>query len=241
MVSKDTIKNYNIFSKCTDEELDTIITTLNEVTIKKNRTIYQQGDPAQKAYIIISGIVELNWLDREHDKKFHICLLQQGDIFGVGELFFDLYYINATTTTECVMCEIKKDAFFETFMQPPSVKDFIMLTFAHIVRQQTTMKGWHSARRLFSQFIFFLCRDHGTATQDRIIIHQCIKHEHIASILNLSREHVTRLFRQFKSEGIIIKGGKETIVSLNWYNSKKKEQAYQISFRRNFNTIAEFF
>ena len=70
--------------------------------------------------------------------------------------------------------------------------------------------------------------------KDRILIDHKITHEKIAGILNLSREHVSRLLSQMVKDEIIDKSSSGLTVDRVWYEEKLNDQKFDISFRRNF-------
>ncbi len=96
------------------------------------------------------------------------------------------------------------------------------------------MIDWHNSKKVFTFFIYYLCIEYGVDHIDKIFINRNLNHDNIAQTLNLSREHVTRLFGFFKNENIIIVSGKKVFVNKEWYLEKKRDSLFSISFKRTF-------
>lgn len=234
MINPDLIKDLIYFKDFTAEELKKTASKFRKVYFRKYDSVYSPSDKADRVYILISGIVEMSWYHGEDDRIYNIGILSDGDIFGIGEIYFDNYYISTTALTKATLVYIEKNDFLNYLMRIPAFNDYVVLSFAKITRQRVTMTDWSNSKNIFRYFIFYLCQQFGQTGDEYIVIPKKLTYEHIAAIINLSQRHVVRLFKEFQKDGILIKKKDSIEVNKGWYEEKKKDPFYNVSFRRMF-------
>ncbi|MBI4681854.1 MAG: Crp/Fnr family transcriptional regulator [Nitrospirae bacterium] len=77
----DTLKKSEIFSSLKDEELKSISGLFEKVTYKNNETVFSEGDPSDKFYLVAEGSVKV----LKHSmmgKDIILEIMSPGDIFG---------------------------------------------------------------------------------------------------------------------------------------------------------------
>lgn len=77
----ETLKKSAIFSSLKDEELQSISDLFEEVSYKNNETIFGEGDPSDKLYLVAEGSVKI----LKHTmmgKDIILEMMSPGDIFG---------------------------------------------------------------------------------------------------------------------------------------------------------------
>ncbi len=233
------LKELYPFDDCDDNDLKEILPYFEEIKVKEGKPVYLENQPTDYVYIILDGLVEMTKYNDFEEKEYHEGVLSHADLFGNGEVFFDEYYINTKAVTDAKLLRMKKVDFFDHFLQIPALNAFVLKSFAHIIRQRIFMIDWHSALGKISYYIFFLCNEYGIMKKERILIDHKITHEKIASILNLSREHVSRLLSQLVKNNVIDKTSSGMTVDREWYEKKLADQKFNISFRRNFQFESE--
>jgi len=234
MVDYTLFDGMRIFKDCTPEEKKQAARCCTRVYFKKNEQIYLEGEKADAVYIILKGIVELCKFHEDEGRKVCIGLLPAGDIFGIGEVYFNEYYINAISITQSTLVRLEKELFFSVFMEIPSLRDFVVTAFAKIIRQNTLMLDWFSARNMFTYFLFHICKEYGQEKRSCILVGKHLTHDRISEVLNLSRVHVSRLFKQFRDEKIILNSGLSLEIDRAWFEAKKEDPYFSLNFKRKF-------
>jgi CRP/FNR family transcriptional regulator len=77
----ETLQKSEVFSSLKSEELDNISNYFEEVTFKNNDTIFNEGDPSDKFYLVAEGSVKV----LKHTvmgKDIILEMMSPGDIFG---------------------------------------------------------------------------------------------------------------------------------------------------------------
>lgn len=234
MITTDKLRSFYFLRECTEMELDTITKYITTQYFRKNDIVYYANNKSEYIYIIEDGFVGLSFYDEENDKDIHITTLIKGDIFGIGEIFFENYYLSAKALSNCTLMKIKSCDFHKIIENNPSINKFVIKTFADIIKQNFIKMTFSSSKSQFELFFVYLAKEFGRVLDDTIVIpinFSLITHEKISLILNLSREQVTRLFSQYQKDGIIEK--RESFISINrkWYN-ERIEKLSDTSFRR---------
>jgi CRP-like cAMP-binding protein len=95
MVTKDTIRNAEIFSGLDDAELDKIAPLCHEETFSKDTVIWREGDAADRLYILQKGKAQINLRG-----KTTIDIAEPGRILGWSAFVqYNRYY---TATAQCL-------------------------------------------------------------------------------------------------------------------------------------------
>lgn len=202
MITFDFFNKVFLFEKCTPLQFGTLSRFFIRKSFFKNRPVYVEGDSAEGIYIIKSGEVELN-LDVNEDKTTTICNLREADYFGIGEIFFDAYYLNAVCTENSELYFIDKSIFFEKFLPIPEINKKVLTDFARIVRIASTQDNRNTSTNSILLFLISLCKRNGQLIEGNYCANLHYTHEEIAHILNITREHVSRVFLKLKKENII--------------------------------------
>jgi CRP-like cAMP-binding protein len=100
MISPELLRRYPFFAWLNDSQLKAIAMITDELTYEKGATFFKEGDPADAAYLLISGEVDLlfsvgdeNGSDR---KEFLIDEINVGELFGIST-FVEPYLFTATS------------------------------------------------------------------------------------------------------------------------------------------------
>ncbi len=85
LLSPEMLRSFQFFSTFSENGLREIIKTSSVSALKKNKSLFRKGDPANSLYILISGKLEVYDVQ---ESGLHICLteLNHGTIFGESAL-----------------------------------------------------------------------------------------------------------------------------------------------------------
>ncbi len=75
------IKDIEIFSKLTDDELKELDPYVKEVSFRKRETVFDEGDQPEWFYILKAGKVKITKFSSE-GKEIIIEVISPGDMFG---------------------------------------------------------------------------------------------------------------------------------------------------------------
>jgi CRP/FNR family cyclic AMP-dependent transcriptional regulator len=91
-----------------------------------NKTIFQQGDPADAVFYIQKGKVKLTVVSKQ-GREGVIAILSPGDFFGEGCLAGQpLHMATAASMAECVIVRIEKETMIRVLQQEPKLGEMFM-------------------------------------------------------------------------------------------------------------------
>jgi CRP-like cAMP-binding protein len=107
------LKSCFLCRSCLKDWLPAVAANRKNITIKKNRQLFNEGDPVTGIYFIYSGTVKVHkkW---GREKELILRFAKAGDVAGQLGLGDDaIYPVSATAIEPCVVCFIATD-FFES-------------------------------------------------------------------------------------------------------------------------------
>jgi len=104
MVSPELLRRYPFFGKLGDEQLAAVAMLAEEVTYKRNETVFEADHPADAMYFLIEGCVDLHYIvadeiNPELRKEFFISEINPGEPFGISALIEPYVYTGSIRTT----------------------------------------------------------------------------------------------------------------------------------------------
>jgi len=95
-----------LFAEMSEQHLDTLLTTAQQMRLQPGDPIFRQGEPADRFYFVREGLVKLFRLSPEGDEKI-IELMRTGETFAEAVMFMGThgrYPVNAEAVSEaCVL------------------------------------------------------------------------------------------------------------------------------------------
>ena len=217
MISLEDLKSISYFNGASDEDFSKILRYMEKVYYKKGQIIYYENEKSEYVYFILKGSVSL-FIGINDDKTYNLCSLNQGDAFGVGEMFFDNYYVNSSVKEDSIIIRINKYNFHNHFFKIDFFNKLIIQDLANIVKMSVLNNkyylGLNKVLMALKHYIKTSQLNYGKYHLDK-----SITIESIANILNMTREHVSRIFSELRRIGIIEKKQHQIIVKEKELNS----------------------
>ena len=199
------LRNINIFQNCEETLLEKIQKNLKIKEEKSGTTILNQGDETKNLYIIIDGTLLITQL-AEDGKVVSLELLKKGQCFG------EIAIIDGAPRSASVtsLGDVKLGSLSESFVKETLMNDLnftksLLLRFSRIVRnaniQIFSLITANARKRLLYQLLR-LSKMNKENPRLRIV-EKGLSHTAIGSFAGISRETVTRLISELKSDQIL--------------------------------------
>ena len=197
------LKNINIFKNCEQTLLEKIEKNLKIKDEKSGTTILNQGDDTKNLYIIFDGTLLITQL-AEDGKVVSLELLKKGQCFG------EIAIIDGAPRSASVISlgDVKLGSLSESFVKEILMNDLnftksLLLRFSRIVRnvQIFSLITANARKRLLYQLLR-LSKMNEENPRFRIV-EKGLSHTAIGSFAGISRETVTRLISELKSDQIL--------------------------------------
>jgi CRP-like cAMP-binding protein len=172
--------------------------------IRKNQTLFAQGDVADRIFYIQRGKVKLSILSEE-GKEAVIAILTAGQFVGEGCLNGHRVYVATTTALEdCLITSITKPAMLSFLHEEPRFSDFFMaylLTRNSRIEEDLIDQLFNSSERRLARTLLLLA-NFGKEGKPQPISPN-ISQETLAKIVGTTRSRVSFFMNKFRKLGFL--------------------------------------
>jgi len=231
MAAKDIVKSMTdlllgvpLFSELEDEDRRRITDLMVSKRFKKNNLIIFEEDLGRNMFIIQSGRVKISGISNEGGEAIF-------SILGPGEFFGELSIIDglprsATVTSidDVELWVLNRGDFLEMLQKYPQIAITLLKELASRIRRsdmQIKSLSLKDARGRVGMTLVRLAEDIGVMKGGKVVVTQLPLQRDLANIAGTSRETISRCFKKFEDEGMLIK--MENSLVFNDYETFKKQ------------------
>src|SRR3990170_593497 len=200
------LKENKLFKNLNSEELKMISSLFVEQSYKKNSQILRQGDGADFMYLVRDGNVKITKLTMDGREKI-AGILNKGDFFGeICILIGKERCINARAMTDCRLAAIGRDNTIAIMEKMPKIAfNFINMLCSRLVEADHYVDSllFKDVKERISDQLYELSKEHGSYTNNGLLINLELTHQSLADMIGISRESVTRGIKELRNDGII--------------------------------------
>jgi CRP-like cAMP-binding protein len=179
--------------------------------VARGETLFHRGDPVAGTYIVCYGRVKLSFVSPTGVEKV-IEIIEQGQSFGEAVMFLEVpHVVSAQTLADSLLMLLPKETLFENIDRDPVFARRMLAGLSRRLHQLVADVEAYSTRSGTERLIGFLLRDcigagseEGAAEpQGSIDIELPVAKGVIASRLNLTQEHLSRILHDLSAVGLI--------------------------------------
>ncbi len=202
----DFLRNSDLFSSLTDEELNRIGSKIRIEEFKKNEVVLYEEDTNEFMYIILFGKVKVIQTT-EDGKEIILAVHKSDDYFGEVSLI-DGKTSPATVQTleNSLIAFISKKDFYSLLFTQSKVLDKLLQIFCSRLRESWEriylLNAKNASDRVKLLFLT-LSYKNGNKTPEGVVLNLKLTHQEIADMTGLSRETVTRIIDGLQRDGEI--------------------------------------
>lgn len=195
-----------LFKEMAAAELDRIAIGTTEVRVGRGETLFRRGDPCVGFHLVVYGQVKLAFISPHGDEKV-VELVGPGHSFGEALMFMEKpYIVTAQALADSLLLHVAKEAVFHELERDPN---FARKMLAGLSRRLHGLMGdveGYSLRSGTERVIGYLLQDDssGDGHQLTLLANKSV----IASRLNLTPEHFSRVLHILSSKQLISVSGK---------------------------------
>lgn len=198
------LRQINLFDSLTYKELLSILGRLTIKNVKKGRVILHEEDTNEFMYIILYGMVKVVQITAD-GREIILAIHKSGDFFGEISLI-DKKTIPATViaTEDSSIAIISEKNFFSILDEHKKVLYNLLRIFCSRLREsweRIQILSFSNAEQRVKTLFLKSHPDLGTITPEGIMLK--LTHQHIANMIGISRETVTRIIDKWQKEGDI--------------------------------------
>jgi CRP-like cAMP-binding protein len=199
------LKNVPLFRELTDEELDRIAAGTAQVRAPAGTILFRRGEPCSGFHVVVYGQVKLAFGAADGSEKV-VEILGPGSSFGEAVMFLDKpYVVFAETLADSLLLAIGKQAIFAELERNPRFARKMLAGLAQRLHRLVHDLEAYTLRSGTQRVIGYLLRDFAEEArpQGSIEVALATSKGVLASRLNITREHFSRILHDLSQSGLI--------------------------------------
>ena len=213
---QDFLARMPLFNELSAVELDRIAQGTTQQPVARKETVFNCGDPCTGLHAVVYGQVKLSVLSPLGEEKV-VRLVGPGDSFGEALMFLGKpYFVSGQALADSLLLHVSKTAIIDELRDQP---DFACKMLAGMsARLHALMRDVesYSLRSGTHRVISYLLAQPGDTQADsekpgmRVQLEAGKKM--VASRLNLTPEHFSRILHELGSRGLVTINGREIVI-----------------------------
>ena len=203
------LANVPLFNGLEADDIARIARGTREVNAARGDILFHKGDQASGFYLIVYGQVKLAFTSAQGNEKV-VDILSQGQTFGEAVMFMDKpHMVYAQTLSDSQLLHIAKAVIIEELENDPKLGRKMIaglsIRLHHLVTDVESY-SLHSGRQ---RIIGYLLRDNIDSDEKSLSVTLPTNKGIIASRLNLTQEHFSRILHELSEKGLILVKGRK--------------------------------
>lgn len=203
-----------LFNSLRPDELSRIAKGTRELRCEKGEMLFHRGDPCSGFHVLVFGQVKLTFTSAQGVEKI-VEVIQQGQSFGEAIMFLDKpYVVSAQTLSSCLLLHVSKSVIFDELERD---HDFVRKVLAgmamrmHQLMLDVEAYSLHSGKQRIIGYLMHELLE-SQLHEDNVILELQTTKGVIASRLNLTQEHFSRILHELSDLGLIKVEGKRILI-----------------------------
>ena len=200
----DVVRQAPLFAALDDEAAEALRKTMTRVEVPRGETIFHEGDPGDRLYVIVEGKIKLGRASGDGRENL-LAVLGPGEMFGELSLF-DPGQRNATGTAvaDTVLIGMGSDDLDQWLRGRPDVARHLLRALARRLRRTNEALAdlvFSDVPGRVAKALLDLSERFGRPTDDGLRVAHDLTQEELAQLVGASRETVNKALADFASRG----------------------------------------
>jgi CRP-like cAMP-binding protein len=194
-----------LFQEASDEELDRIAAGTVELRVPKGQMIFRRGDPCLGFHAVVFGQVKLAFVSPQGSEKV-VDIVGPGMSFGEALMFTDRpYVVYAQALADSMLLHVSKAVIDAEIARDPKLARRMIAGLSRRLHGLVADVEAYSLRSGMQRVIGYLLRDLDNNVEPGAPVRITLDANKgvIASRLNLTPEHFSRVLAELTQEGLI--------------------------------------
>jgi CRP-like cAMP-binding protein len=204
------LANLPMFSEMSGPELDRIAAATLPVHVSKGESVFQCGDACVGFHIVVYGQVKLGFTSPQGIEKV-VEIVSPGQSFGEALMFLDKpYIVFAQALSDAMLLHVAKHAVLEELSRDPQFARRMISGLARRLHGLVRDVEAYTLRSGQERVIGYLLADVADSTGNGkpVEVHLTPGKSVIASRLNMTPEHFSRILHDLAGSGLIEMNGR---------------------------------
>ena len=201
-----------LFNGLDKEEIARIARGTRQVNASRGEILFNKGDPSTGFHLVVYGQVKLAFTSAQGGEKV-VDIIGQGGCFGEAVMFMDKpYMVIAQALADSLLLHIAKSAILDEIERDPMLGRKMIASLSmrlHHLITDVESYSLHSGRQ---RIIGYLLRDNVDRNLRSLEVTLPTNKGVIASRLNLTQEHFSRILHELADKGLIAVAGRKITI-----------------------------
>ena len=211
--AKGLLTHVPLFSGLDDDEIARIALGTREVKIARGDILFSRGDTSNGFHLVVYGQIKLAFTSSQGNEKV-VNILSPGQTFGEAVMFLDKpYMVYAQALNDSLLLHISKTVILDELDNVPKLaRKMIASLSKQLQHRMIDIESYslHSGRQ---RIIGYLLGEQADSGATAITVTLPTNKGIIASRLNLTQEHFSRILHEFSEKGLIVVEGRKISIS----------------------------
>lgn len=198
-----------LFNELESDEIARLARGSREVTAARGDILFHKGDTPTGFYLIVYGQVKLAFTSPQGGEKV-VDIVGQGQTFGEAVMFMDKpFMVYAQALADSLLLHISKTAILEELDSDPKLGRKMIAGLSmrlHHLINDVESYSLHSGRQ---RIIGYLLHEYPTNGEKSVTVTLPTNKGVIASRLNLTQEHFSRILHELSEKALIMVEGRK--------------------------------
>jgi CRP-like cAMP-binding protein len=198
-----------LFNGLDKDEIARIARGTRQVNAARGDILFNKGDPSTGFHLVVYGQIKLAFTSPQGGEKV-VDIIGQGNCFGEAVMFMDKpYMVFAQALADSLLLHISKSAILDEIERDPMLGRKMIASLSmrlHHLITDVESYSLHSGRQ---RIIGYLLRDNVDRNVRSLEVTLPTNKGVIASRLNLTQEHFSRILHELADKGLIAVAGRK--------------------------------
>lgn len=204
---QDFLSKLALFNELAPQELDNIAQATSELHVARGETVFHRGDPCLGFHCVVYGQIKLAFVSQQGGEKV-VEIIGPGHSFGEALMFMDKpYIVTAQALADTLLLHVNKAAIFQELECDPKFARKMLAGLSRRLHGLISDVEAYSLSSGTQRVIGYLLKgdSHQDGDQFRLDVSKTV----LASRLNLTPEHFSRILHDLGAHGLIEVSGRE--------------------------------
>lgn len=202
------LRRLALFENLSPAELAQIAAATSQLNVEAGTRLFERGDLSQGFHLIVQGCVTLVMETRDGDEKV-IEIMGAGQSFGEAAMFLDApYMVSAVAVEDSHLLHVAKRAVTQEIERSPVFAQRMLASVSrrlHLLMSDIEAVTLRSATERVVQY-FLRCMESQRGVAGKIVLP--VSKGLLASKLNITREHFSRVLHCLVKEELVVVQGR---------------------------------
>jgi CRP-like cAMP-binding protein len=199
------LANLPMFSAMSGDELDRVAAATVPIHAQKGESLFECGDPCTGFHVVVYGQVKLGFTSPQGVEKV-VEIIRPGQSFGEALMFLEQpYIVFAQALSDTMLLHVAKHAVFEELARDPGFARHMLSGLSRRLHDLVRDVEAYTLRSGQERVIGYLLADPASIAGggEPVEVHLSAGKSVIASRLNMTPEHFSRILHELSAAGLI--------------------------------------